>query len=103
MKLKEFLIAICTLVLVFFILAGVFSPLMPKVMASHWNVKGEVDGTISQFWGVFLFPIMSLGMAAILLVIPKIDSLKVNTRKVKSYSYMLFRKFGQTPQSLTER
>jgi len=68
-------------------------------MASHWNTKGGVDGTISRFRGVFLFPIMSLGMAAILLVVPKIDLLKANIRKVKSYSYMLFGKFGQTPQS----
>jgi uncharacterized membrane protein len=99
MKLKKFFIAIGVLGLVFFILTGVFYPLMPGVIASHWNVKDEADGTISRFWGVFLFPKMSLGMAAILLVVPKIDPLKANIQKFHCYSYMLFRKFGQTLQS----
>jgi uncharacterized membrane protein len=87
MKINKFLIAIGALVLVFFILAGIFYPLMPEVMASHWNAKGEADGTISKFWGLFLFPLISLGIAAILLVIPKIDPLKANIQKFKSYYY----------------
>jgi uncharacterized membrane protein len=87
MRLNKFFIAIGALVLVFFILAGVLYPLIPEVMASHWNAKGEADGTISRFWGLFLFPLISLGMAAILLVIPKIDPLKANMQRFKNYYY----------------
>ncbi|MCD6528068.1 DUF1648 domain-containing protein [bacterium] len=34
---------------------------MPEKMASHWNVKGEVDGYLSKFWGLFLIPLISIG------------------------------------------
>jgi uncharacterized membrane protein len=87
MRLNRFVIAIGALVLVFFILAGVFYPLMPEMMASHWNAKGEADGTISRFWGLFLFPLISLGITLILLAVPKIDPLKANIQKFKGYYY----------------
>jgi uncharacterized membrane protein len=86
-KLNKFLITIGALVLVFFILAGVYYPLMPEMMASHWNAKGEADGMISRFWGLFLFPLISLGVAIILLFVPKIDPLKANIQKFKGYYY----------------
>ncbi len=87
MKLNKLVITIGALVLMFFILARVFYPLMPEVMASHWNAKGEADGMISRFWGLFLFPLISLGIAAILLAVPKIDPLKANIQKFKGYYY----------------
>lgn len=87
MKINKYLIAIFALVLVFFILAGVFYPLMPEVMASHWNAMGEADGTISRFWGLFLFPFVSLGITVILLAVPKIDPLKANIQEFKGYYY----------------
>lgn len=55
--------------------------------ASHWNVKGETDRTISRFRGLFLFPIISLGITAILLAILKIDPLKTNIQEFKGYYY----------------
>lgn len=42
MKLNKIIIAIGALVLVCFILAEVFYLLMPEVMASHWNAKGQL-------------------------------------------------------------
>jgi uncharacterized membrane protein len=87
MKDKTALIAIVVLVLAFFILAGAFYPQMPEVMASHWDAQGEADGTMSRFWGLFLFPLISLGMAALLLLIPGIDPLKANIQKFKGYYY----------------
>jgi len=84
---RPFLFAIIVLVLAFFILAGAFYPHMPEVMASHWNAQGEADGTISRFWGLFLFPLISVGMAALLLLIPGIDPLKANIQKFKGYYY----------------
>ena len=41
---------------------------MPEQMASHWNSNGEVDGYMSKFWGVFLTPLMSLGLIIIFLL-----------------------------------
>ena len=50
----------------------------PEQMASHWDVNDRVNGHISKFWGVFLMPMISLGMLALFLAIPNIDPLKAN-------------------------
>ena len=51
---------------------------LPDQMASHWNVNDQVDGYMSKFWGVFLMPLIALGMFLLFLVIPNIDPLKAN-------------------------
>jgi hypothetical protein len=33
-------------------------------MASHWGANDQVDGYTSKFWGVFMMPLMTLGMMA---------------------------------------
>lgn len=51
---------------------------LPDQMASHWNANDQVDGYISRFWGVFLMPLITLGMFVLFLVVPGIDPLKAN-------------------------
>ena len=51
---------------------------LPDPMASHWNVNDQVDGYTPKFWGVFMLPLMTLGMLVLFLVIPNIDPLKAN-------------------------
>lgn len=51
---------------------------LPEQMASHWNISDQVDGYVSRFWGVFMLPLISLGMFLLFLVIPNIDPLKAN-------------------------
>jgi uncharacterized membrane protein len=51
---------------------------LPDQMASHWNVNDQVDGYMSKFRGVFLMPVITLGMFLLFLVIPNIDPLKAN-------------------------
>lgn len=51
---------------------------LPEQMASHWNVNDQVDGYMSKFWGVFLMPLISIGMLLLFLIIPSIDPLKAN-------------------------
>jgi uncharacterized membrane protein len=51
---------------------------LPDPMASHWNVNDQVDGYISKFWGVFLMPLVTVGMFLLFLLIPNIDPLKAN-------------------------
>lgn len=51
---------------------------LPDQMASHWNINDEVDGTTPRFWGVFMMPLITLGMMALFLVVPNIDPLKAN-------------------------
>ena len=51
---------------------------LPDPMASHWNVNDQVDGSISKFWGVFLLPLITLGMFLLFRVLPSIDPMKAN-------------------------
>jgi cytochrome bd-type quinol oxidase subunit 2 len=59
--------------------AGVWAyPLLPEKVASHWDEHGNVNGYMSKFWGVFLVPLMLIGLAALFWAIPKIDPLRAN-------------------------
>ena len=51
---------------------------LPEQMASHWNANDQVDGYMPKFWGVFLMPLVTLGLFLLFLVIPQIDPLKAN-------------------------
>lgn len=51
---------------------------LPDQMASHWNINDQVDDYMPKFWGVFLMPLVTLGMFLLFLVIPSIDPLKAN-------------------------
>jgi len=72
-----------TIIVLVLILAATIAGLslwnrLPDQMASHWNVNDQVDGYMSKFWGVFLMPLITLGMFLLFLVIPNIDPLKAN-------------------------
>lgn len=60
-------------------------PLMPAMMASHWDFSGQVNGYMPKFWGLFLLPVMSLFLFGLFLLIPKIDPLKANVAKFQTY------------------
>ena len=83
MQKSHFLIII--LILISFGIGAYFFPQMPEKMASHWNTKGEVDGYMSKFWGLFLMPIILLGLFLLFILIPKIDPLKENIAKFRKY------------------
>jgi len=51
---------------------------LPEQMASHWDVNDQVNGYMPKFWGLFLMPLVTLGMLVLFLVIPAIDPLKAN-------------------------
>lgn len=58
-------------------------PELPDPMPSHWNAAGEVDGYMSKFWGVFLVPVLSAGLLALMLVIPSMDPRRANIEKFR--------------------
>ena len=73
------------IILTSFIIGIYFYPQIPEKMASHWNVQGQVDGYMSKSWGLFLMPIISLGLFLLFILIPKIDPLKMNIEKFRKY------------------
>ena len=64
------------------VLAGLASvvvyPELPARMATHWGASGEVDGTMSRLAGALFLPMFSIGIYAVLLVAPRLDSDKQN-------------------------
>ncbi|MDO8724615.1 MAG: SdpI family protein [Candidatus Methanoperedens sp.] len=62
-----------------------YYPQMPEKVASHWNAQGQVNGYMSKFWGLFLMPIISVGMLLLFIFIPRIDPLKSNIQQFRKY------------------
>jgi uncharacterized membrane protein len=85
MTIRKSEIAVVGIILLDIVLGICFYPQMPEKMASHWNIRGEVDGYISKFWGLFLTPLISAGLALLFLAIPRIDPLKANIEKFRKY------------------
>ena len=56
---------------------------LPDPMASHWGINDQVNGTMPKVWGVFLVPLISLGLFLLFLLIPAIDPLKANIAKFR--------------------
>jgi len=71
-------------VLVFFIGATVY-PFLPEQVVSHWDAAGEPNGLMFKFWGVFLLPIMMVGILLLYFIIPKIDPLKENIKEFRGH------------------
>ncbi len=82
---KKTTIIILLIILASFALAFYFYPQMPDKMASHWNAQGQVDDYMSKCWGLFLMPLISLGLFILFLLIPIIDPLKKNIEKFRKY------------------
>jgi len=78
MSTKTITIISITLIAIAVIAGVVLWAQLPEQMASHWNINDQVDGTMPKFWGVFLMPLITLGMMALFLIIPNIDPLKAN-------------------------
>jgi uncharacterized membrane protein len=78
-------IVILGIILLSFITAFYFYPQMPEEMASHWNLRSEVNGYLPKFWGLFLMPLILIGIFLLYLLIPKIDPLKQNIEKFRKY------------------
>ena len=82
---KKIYLLIIAIILISFTISCYYYPKMPDKVASHWNAKGEINGYMSKFWGLFLLPIISLGIFILFLIIPKIDPLKKNIQKFRKY------------------
>lgn len=56
----------------------------------HWNISGEVDRFGSKFEGLFLVPLVTLGMMALLMLVPVIEPRRQHIwRSMKAYRAIL--------------
>src|SRR5690242_15936011 len=77
-------IVVLLMVIAATIVGVVFWNRLPDPMASHWGPNDQVNGYISKFWGVFLMPLIALGMFALFLLVPSIDPLKANIAQFRN-------------------
>ena len=82
---KKTTIAVIAIIILSFIIGIYLYPQMPERMASHWNSQGQVDGDMPKFWGLFLMPLLTVGLFLLFLAIPEIDPLKKNIKKFRRY------------------
>jgi len=61
----------------------------PDPMAVHWGISGQADGYGSVFTGIWLIPLMVIGLTFLLAGIPAIDPLRDNIKKFAG-EYNLF-------------
>ncbi len=66
----------------------VLYPQLPDRVASHWNIRGESDGSSSKMF-VFFLPALTAILLGFFLLIPKIDPLRRNIAEFRKY-YDLF-------------
>ena len=78
MNIKTTSIIVLTLIAIALVAGLALWNQLPDQMASHWNTNDEVDGYISKFWGVFLMPLITLGMFGLFIALPNMDPLKAN-------------------------
>ena len=61
------------------------TPCFPEKVASHWNIKGKVDGYLPKAWGLFLMPVLFINLFGLFVFLPKIDPLKENYENFRKY------------------
>jgi uncharacterized membrane protein len=76
-------IIVLTLIAIAVIAGALLWNQLPEQMASHWNTNDQVDGYMPKFWGVFLMPLVTLGMLALFIVLPNMDPLKANINQFR--------------------
>ena len=81
---KAYLFSLIVIIATFIIGVWLY-PTLPDELASHWNAAGEIDGYLPKFWGLFMMPLITLGIFALLAAIPTIDPLKKNLEKSRKY------------------
>lgn len=85
MTIRKSEITLIGIILLSFVIGICFYPQMPEKIASHWNAKGEVDGYMSKFWGLFLMPLILTGIGLLFFAVPRIDPLKANIEGFRKY------------------
>jgi len=64
-------------------------PQLPPRVATHWNIRGEVDGYSGRFAAAFIIPLAILVLAGVAHVLPKIDPKRANYPKFLDTYWLL--------------
>lgn len=80
------LILISTIIVIALFLASFyFYTILPDTIITHWGAKGQPNGYMPKFSGVFLLPLITLGIFLLLIFLPRLDPLRENYKKFMAY------------------
>jgi Predicted integral membrane protein len=48
-------------------------PILPDEIPTHWNIQGQVDGTMPVFPGALLIPALMVGITLLMIILPRYD------------------------------
>ena len=82
---KNIHFGIIAIILLSFILAAYYYPVMPDRMISHWNSAGQPNGYMTKCWALYLMPSISVILYLLFLLLPKIDPMKKNFEKFRDW------------------
>jgi len=82
---KKIVILNIILIILLFGISIYFYSQLPDRIVSHWDAHGNPNGSMGKFFGIFLIPLITLGIFLLFLVIPLIDPLKDNIKKFMNY------------------
>ena len=88
MKKASFILIL--LIILSFAVSIYFYNSLPAQISIHWNAAGDADGYGSKFIGLFLVPLISIGILLLYLAIPLIDPLRKNIQKFRRYYDLIF-------------
>ncbi len=87
MERREYLI--WAIIALMFISGAYIYPSMPETMATHWDAEGNVNGYSTRAVGVFLMPVLTLGIYLLFKAIPHIAVYRKNIESFKQYYFYL--------------
>lgn len=61
------------LILLTFGIAVMVYPILPDEIPTHWNIQGQVDGTMPAFPGTILIPALMVGITLLMIILPRYD------------------------------
>ncbi|MFT5502200.1 MAG: putative membrane protein [Woeseiaceae bacterium] len=61
--------------------AAFLYPSLPDQIPTHWNIEGQVDGTMSKPWGMIILPLSAIFVFLLMKVIPAISPQGFRTEK----------------------
>jgi uncharacterized membrane protein len=82
---KSKIVLILSIPIISFILSLWFYPLIPKQMASHWDIRGNPDGYLDKSLFFLLVPGFILAISLLAYFLPRIDPRYKNIEKFKEY------------------
>ncbi|MFH1174120.1 MAG: SdpI family protein [archaeon] len=78
-------VSICIIIVVSFVIGGFAFFHLPDQTVSHWDMRGNPNGTMSKFWGAFLMPIIAVALFIVFLLLPLIDPKRKNIKKFQTF------------------